>query len=159
MPVECKYRPNRSEVRPFAERDAARIICRVVRAGGSKARIDRLYHEICTDPRGRPQKSAAQAALEHAIANIEANNAELEEAYRMFQIVNLIAQLALQLIPYTRLAQFISRFVAVANRLPSNIVAAKLDTITAQRAANDAALRILRQAAANESRFQRVAND
>ena len=159
MTVRCVNRPNRSKPRRFAERDAAKIVCRVVRAGGSKARIDRLYLQVCAEPKSRPQKTAAEAALELAATELQSNNDELRDAYRLFQIVNGLISLLLQLIPFTRIANVFARVFASARRLPPSLLAAKMDTIQAQIARNDAAFNIVRQAAANEARFRIAAGE
>lgn len=159
MTLRCVNRPNRSKPRKFAERDAARIVCRVVRAGGSKARIDRLYLQVCAEPKGRPQKSAAEAALDLAADQLQASTDELGDAYRLFQIVNGLVSLVLQLIPFTRVANIFTRLFARANQLPQSLLVAKMETIQRQVAANDAAIRIARQVAANEARFRIAAGE
>lgn len=148
MPIKCAYKPNRRTARRFGERDAARIVCRVVRAGGSKARIDQLYRSICTEAPSR--KSAAEEALEQAAQAIDTNSAELLSAYEAFQLVNLVLNTLLALgtvIPVLRPV----RVAAQAGRTAINV---RLASITAQRAANDVTARSLRQAAANEGRFR-----
>ena len=48
MPQKCYYRPNRTRVRKFSEKDAGRIVCRVLSEGGDP---DKLKEEIekCLD--------------------------------------------------------------------------------------------------------------
>lgn len=45
MPVVCYYKPNRKYPRKFTEKDAARIVCRVVREGGDPMEIRKLMAE------------------------------------------------------------------------------------------------------------------
>lgn len=142
----------------FKERDAARIVCRVVRAGGSKARIDQLFRVICKE--SPPQrKTAAEAALEAAIANIEANSGELDNAFLLFQIANGIMTLLFNVIPFLRLPGLVARLVARSRGLPPSVIEAQMANIVAQRASNDAMIRLLRQAAANEARFRLAAGE
>lgn len=151
MPLKCFNKPNRSEPRPFDALDAAKIMCRVVRAGGSKAQIEAHYKRICVDA---PEKRTSEAleAMEAAMQAIEANNVNLNEAFQIFQIVNgilnAIALLGL-IIPVARPL----RLVAVAARVT---VQTRMTSITSQIASNDATFVILQQAAANEARFLQV---
>jgi hypothetical protein len=157
MPQHCHYRPNRTEPRRFSERDAARIICRVMADGGTIAGITARWQEMCGDRRPRP-KSAAEAALELAMANIDQNNATLTGAYDTFNIINAIINALFAVLPLFRLIRGVAalaRLTRTAERIAGpGIVQANLTNITTQQASNAAAYRIIQQAAANEARFR-----
>lgn len=158
MPVICRFRPNRTKDRPFTERSAAKIICKVVRSGGSKALIDRLYLEVCPDVEERPDDAAESEALAVAeqalVQNNEMLTSDTEILQRMLQVLGILAAIGrfiVQIpIPAAKAVGGLSVALNVAAR-------ARLDQIAVQRAANDAALAIVRRAAANAASFRKAA--
>lgn len=148
----------------------AKILCRVVRQGGSKAEVEAKYQSICGDGQRRRPGSGAEAALELAAQTILDNNAELDDAYTTFKIINALIDVVFQLIPFLRSIKILERFVQLfkyidrANRVLQqfkgpNVIQAKMEVIQRQKAANDAVYNIVRQAAANEARFRKAANE
>lgn len=149
MPLKCFEKPNRTKLRPFGARDAARIMCRVTRAGGSKAEIEAHYKKICTKAPSR--KSQAQEALQAAESALVDNNISLDLAFRDFQVINGLVQglgLALTFVPG------IARFFRIGPQALNLLITARMGTLTRQQAANADTMAIIRQAAANEERFR-----
>lgn len=134
----------------FTVADAARIACRVTRGGhGTLAEILARYRVVCAGEQRR-DKSQAEVALEAALANIEANDAALDESYRLFQLINgLLNALALLGLVLPTARAF--RIAGIAGR---QTVQATMSTIQQQQAANQSTFRIVQQAAANEARFR-----
>lgn len=153
-------RPNRSKPRHWSMRSVAKVYCHALtRHGGTRAEFEKALLEVC-DAAGKEKKtSAAAQALAVAEETIVNNEDILQDSYRMFQIVNGLLSLLLSLVPFARFGNLAARIVGRASSLPANVVEAQLQVIQIQRAANDAALRIVRQAAANEARFVRAANE
>jgi hypothetical protein len=155
MPQKCFIKPNRTKDRPFSERDVARVMCRVVRAGGSRARIETEYKKVCLNE--KPKKSQAEEALEQGMQALEANTLELENAWNLFNLTNEIVALLVTLIPLFRLLRVASQLLRLGRltaRLGTNTVSARMDAIRQQQAANAEVFKILQQAAANEARFR-----
>src|ERR1044072_1912100 len=154
----CVLRPNRAKERHFTERDAAKILCHVVRKHhGSRARFETEFRKVCQDAPER--KSAAEAALELAVAQLESDNEEWLSAFHLSQIVNGILSILFAALPFLRLPGTIARLVSRAKGLPPGDVPAIMERIVLQRAANERPILILRQAAANEARFRLSANE
>lgn len=138
----------------------AKVYCHALtRHGGTRAEFEKALLEVC-DAAGKEKKtSAAAQALALAEETIANNEDILGDSYRMFQIVNGLLSLLLSLVPFARFGNLVTKIIGRASALPSNVVQAEMQVIQIQRAANDAALRIIRQAAANEARFVRAANE
>lgn len=154
MPVVCRFKPVRSGPRRFTEVDAARIMCKVVRGGGSRARIEAEFRRRCVDAPQR-RSSEAQQALELSAQVIQENTVELDATFRYFQVVNgLLAALAL-----IGLVLPILRPVRIAAQLARVATTARLTSNRAQAAANERTFGIVQRAAENEARFLRQANE
>lgn len=155
MPLVCTVKPNRSRKRTFTERDAARICCDVVRSGGSKPAIDRIFRTICGEQPRRP--SASEAALELAAVNIQQNTAELEANLILLRAIEALVSLLFAILPFLRLPGLLARIATLsraANRTAPGLVAARITQVQAQVARNESTFRIVQQAAANERAFR-----
>lgn len=150
---KCRWVPNRSAPRVYTVTDAARIMCRVTRAGATMAQIQATYARVCKDVPAKKSNEAEQA-LEQSAAALQANTAELLTAYQLFQIVNGLVTAVI----------FLSTFVPFARPLRPAAQAARtglqhaLTTNITRRAANEALFARVQQAAANESRYLRQSN-
>ena len=139
MPLKCYIRPNRRARRGWTARAAARAVCAAVNDGvtPSEIRAEMADCVPCEDARRRQQQVA------QAIAAMQASNT-----------VMAIAEVVLQgLGPALRSIQLISRFVpqarlaGVALQPVVQRINVALTEVRVARAANDAAIRVLRLAA------------
>lgn len=146
MPVVCIARPNRSRDRPYTERDAARIICRVLSSGGSLKEIEAQRLTICGDV--RPKDVAVEAALAQAEQALEDSNTTFELTLAFFALLTGLFTL-LRAIGRTP-ATFPVRIAATQAIVEVGVVTS---AITVRMAANAGTMAIVRQAAANASRF------
>ena len=146
MPLKCTVVPERTRARRFTERDAARITCRVIAEGGSEREIELAMLEICPDT-PRPKRADA-AALAAAAQALEDSNITLELTLAFFALLTGLLTLL----------RFLGRTPAT---LPLRLAAAPALTqvagvvgaVTVRIAANNGAIAIVRQAAANAARF------
>jgi hypothetical protein len=160
--LKCSYKPTRTVARIFKERDAARILCRVVRSGGSKKKVDQLYERICLNQRPRrDEKSEAEIAMEIAITELANSNEDLDSNYRAFEIANGLIEAVVPLFKVLRVAKILQKAVKLFGKtqekvdsVPPGLFSAKLGQIKQQIAANQDTMVILRQAASNEARFR-----
>lgn len=168
----CSVRPQRLKPRPYNERDAARIMCYVTQDGGNYELIEANYREICQDAPRRRNNTSAEAAMEFGAMQLENSNEQLNDAMITFKLINVLIDVLLQLIPLLKPIKILERFLKIFSFIKRvedvmrkfrgpGIVTAKIEVINRQVAANDSAIRILRQAAANDARFrqQQAAND
>jgi len=157
MPLVCRQVPNRTTRRRFDEKKLARLLCTVVRQGGSRALFESEFEQVCVDPESRKKSSAAEA-LAVAEQALDASNqllsADMEFLTRFNLVVGLLATSA-RLIG--RFAGLPGIAVAILTTSLREIAGVRVGQVAAQHAANDAALLIIRRAAANEARFLRVA--
>lgn len=156
MPQKCYFRPIRTKPRRFDEHKLAKLLCSVVRRGGSRAVFEREYEIVCPDA-GRKRESAAAEALAAA-------EQALVETNSLFDADAAVLQRFLIFSGFVGLAM---RYIVAYAGAPGKIISAgfsglvvaareRVEQIAVQRAANDAALAIVRRAAANEERFRRV---
>jgi len=131
---KCRWRPNRSKERRYTEQDAARIMCRVVRSGGTKAEIERRYAVVCRGQEDR--RTPAEEAIALAQAAILGNNAALTDAFTIFVVINgILGVIALltRFVPSPPL-----KAVALGIGLVRTNITTVMTTINRQKAANDA---------------------
>jgi len=146
---KCRWVPRRTRDRVFTVADAARIMCRVVRAGGTRAEIEARYRVVCAGEQRR-DRTAAEAAMEAAMVNIQAQDAVNDQTYRMFQLINgLLNAISLLGLVLPQARAF--RLVSVAGRTS---VQNQMGQIVQQQAANNSTYKILQQAAANERAYR-----
>ena len=105
MPMKCYNRPNRTKPRVFNEKDAGRIVCRVVSAGGDKEKLREEIKkclDLCDNERIRQavldilQKAQTMAA---AIAIILAAATAISLSVVVLSRIPFVRQL---LLPVTR---------------------------------------------------------
>lgn len=148
---KCRWVPRRTRQRRYTAQDAARIVCRVTRDGGTLADVVARYRVVCAGERPE-DRTAAEQALAAAQANILANESVLGDAYRTFQLINgLLSVVALlgRIIPALRVHS-----LAAAGARQS--IAAQSQQIQQQQAANQSTFAIVQRAAANEARFRQT---
>ncbi len=157
MPERCVQRPNRTANRPFNAHKLAKLLCSWVREGNSRAAFEVEYEKVCPDaPRQRGSAAAealavAQVALEQTDALFDADLQALQRFLNVFLLVGILNRLVLRFLGVP--GKLLSVTVIIAER----VAIERVKQLTVQKAANDAALEIVRRAAANEARFlQRV---
>jgi len=131
---KCRWVPRRTKKRDYTVNDAARIVCRVVRSGKSKAQIDKRYAVICAGE--RDDSRAVEDALAQAQALALSNSDALQSAYELFLLINglLLGLLALPSL-LRRAPLLVIAFRGVARAQTS--AAAQVTVIGRQIAAND----------------------
>lgn len=139
MPLKCYIKPNRTFARGWTARAAGRAVCAALRNGYSPSELRLEFRECvpCTEDRRKSQQA------EQALAALQASN-------RTFAVADL-AVAAFELI--ARSVGRVARFVPAAR--PAGVILATIERsvgtvrgeIRAQRAANDAVIALLRQAA------------
>jgi hypothetical protein len=153
MPERCVVRPNRSEPRPFTSTKLAKLLCTWVRQGGSRAAFELEYEKVCPDPVRRKGSAAAEAlavAEQALMSNQEfyaADLAALTRFLNVFVLVGLLNRLILRFLGVP------GKLLSVAVILAERAAVQRVKDIAVQKAANDAAIEIVRRAAANEARF------
>jgi hypothetical protein len=145
--LRCYVKPNRTVPRAFSAQDAARVCCYAVKAGASKAEIDRRFAIVCGDEgRGRPDTAAEAIAV--AIEQLQATNLILLDEWRAFLVVNGILIGIIGLLTVLRVVGPL-RLVATPLRLGARVAqtqVAQLITINIRgRAANEAVMFQLRE--------------
>lgn len=147
MPVVCIARPNRSRRREFSERDAARIICRVIANGGTLAEIIAQQRTICGDGRQR-RRTAAQAIAEQAQELADANDRTLEGLAAFLELAATLVGLIRRI---GRTPATIPLWAA--STVVRTEINAQLQQIRVQQAANREAMAIIQREAANDAAF------
>lgn len=153
MPTFCTERPNRTKPRTLDLERVAKMLCHLTRRGATKAHFDQLYFRECPGA-GRDRTAEEERALQVAQEALESTRRFLDaDAAMLERFLGVFSLFALTF-------RFIARFVGAPGAIvTAGIIAAesaakaRLATIVTQRAANDAALEIVRRAAANEARF------
>lgn len=157
MPIRCVERPNRSHARTYKAKDVGRIYCIAIRNGIPKLEIEQEIKK-CAEVGDDERRSQAAEALAVAEQAIEANNlvlgTEIEVLQRMLSMLNIVAALGRYIV---RIPLAPARVLGASAIALQELAKARLGTIVAQRAANDAALVVVRRAAANEAQFLRAA--
>lgn len=131
---KCRWVPRRTVPRVFKAQDAARITCKAIAGGATRAEIDERIEKTCPDGSRRPRVDESLAAAAQAIAL--QNMTVMNETYQLFFTINavLLALLALPaLLRRTPGLIVIFRAAAVAQRS----VAAQVTVIGRQIAANE----------------------
>jgi hypothetical protein len=156
MTLRCVERPNRSQPRPFTVEKLARLLCALSKAQGEQVKeaFDAKFKEVCPPEEQRRPKAAEESALEVAAQALEANNAFLSaDAMALQRFLSFFVAVSIAF-------RYVGRWVGVPGKLASIGVVAveklaeeRLASVLVQKAANDAALEIVRRAAANEARF------
>jgi hypothetical protein len=140
-------KPDRTNVRRFTAQDAARVCCYAVKAGASKAEIDRRFDVVCGDEgRGRPDSAAEAIAV--AIAQLEATNLILLDEWRAFLVVNGILLGLIALLTVLRVVgplRLVAGPLRVAARVSQTQVAQLITINIRGRAANEAVMFQLRE--------------
>lgn len=96
MPIVCIERPNRTRVRKFTEKDAGRIVCRVVREGGDRKKLEEEIKQcldLCDESRLRipiTQILEASQALQIALGISLAALAGVAIAIRFLSRIPLV---------------------------------------------------------------------
>lgn len=136
----CHWRPRRSQPRTVNAHDAARFVCAAVKNGYTLGEIAVLAEEKCEvqDKETRNADALSVAALaEQVVAEIEMQEALLNDAYRQFLVVNgILVALAflLRLVPNPAV-----RVVSLPAAAARTSVAGLITRIATNRpAANDA---------------------
>lgn len=156
MPVVCHVVPNRSKPRTWSARAVGRVYCTALKEGVPEAELKAAI-ESCDDRNRRRPKAEAAVAMEAAILALEQTDAVFDAEQtaldRMLKLLNILSLVArfIRVIPHAG-AKVAAGGVIVVKELAES----RLKTIVAQKAANDAALVLLRRAAANEAQFLRV---
>jgi hypothetical protein len=157
MPERCVQRPNRAEARPFTSTKLAKLLCRWVREGNSRAAFELEFEKVCPDEGQRRGNAAAEAlavaqvALEQTDSLFDADLLALTRFLNVFILVGILNRLVLRFLGAP------GKLLSVAVILAERAAVQRVKDVTVQKAANDAALEIVRRVAANEARFlQRV---
>lgn len=155
MPIRCVERPNRNGPRYFTADKAIAIACNAIRHGATRAEIEAGIAQCGIGDR-RPKSSDALEALAVAVTALEASNAVFDadaQALQRFLIPSLIAGIAQRLIARIPV---IGPALAVTLTITREMATERLKQVAVQKAANDAALAVVRRAAANEAQFLRT---
>lgn len=163
MTIRCVDRPNRRFPRRFDAPAAARAYCTALRGGATEREIDDLIEQKCpNEHRKRLRGSAANeaallAAFQQAETALAGSNAvfdgQIEVLSLTLRILGVLALIGrfIRAIPHPA-----ARVVGGSAVLLRQVAQQRMTQITAQKAANDAALTILRREAANASQFRQV---
>lgn len=130
------------------------VACAAIRHGSTRAEIEREIAKCGIGGRRTPAET--QQALAVAEQALESSNSELTLDS---DILRRFVSITAPLVPIVRFgAKFLGRrigAVAAGLIIVRQIATARLEQVVVQRAANQAALNIIRRAAANEARFLR----
>lgn len=155
MPLKCFFKPQRTKRRVFTAEKIGKIACELMREGSST--LAEIEAEIAKCVRrDRSRSSDALEALEAAAVALEQNNVVIDADARSlnaFLTLPLVGRLVLALIARIPVA---GPILAVGLPAIRELATVRIASITAQKAANDATLLIVRRAAANEARFIRT---
>lgn len=149
MPLKCFLKPNRTNVRKFRARDAARVMCYAIEQGATRAQIVKLSEEMCPARGGRMNAEAAAVAVSQAALD-EVQNDLLEsiaEVRRMQNQMLLITGILVGLITTLTAIGFIVR--------PLRLVASGLGRL--QSVAAQVTVSLGRTAAANDKAYTVIA--
>jgi hypothetical protein len=146
--IHCYRRPNRTEERHFSANDAARIMCYAVRGGSSEAEIVARFRRVCDDEgRSRPDRVAEAAAV--AVQALELTNATLLDEWRAFLVVNGVLLGVIALLGVIQIAgplRLVAQPLRLGARVAQTQVAQLITLNITRRAANDAAMEVVREA-------------
>lgn len=137
--LRCYYKPFRRLPRTFDAKGAARAVCAAVKAGVPPQELRNAFAECvpCTEGRRRSQSQVAAAA---ALAQSNDTLVIADATLTAFQLIARWAGRVARFVPAARAAGLI------LGGLEGRLGAVRAE-ILAARAANDAALRVLRLAA------------
>jgi hypothetical protein len=155
VPLHCTVRENRSQTRIWTAKKAIQVACSAISHGASKSAIIAGVNQCGPGGKDAKDEEALQALIA-AAQELEAANLLIDadiDFYDRFATAFVIPNF-LRLI-LARIPRYGPALVLAASAL-REVAAARLTTITAQKAANEATIRILRRAAANEARFLRT---
>lgn len=156
MPLKCFEKPNRERRRVWKAKNVAQVYCKALEGGESEAEIQKELQRCRQLRRRNPTSEAAEAlavaeqALEQNQTMINGDIDFLEQALAALRILAAIGRYLVR-IPVAP-ARVLGGTAVVLTELGGQ----RLATLTVQKAANDAALAIVRRAAANEAQFLRA---
>lgn len=150
MPLKCFEKPNRTQRRKWTAKHVGQVYCIALRGGVPRVDLEAEIRK-CVEPDKKPGSSEALEALAAAAQALEANNDMLNADAAFLERFNIFAS-ALA-VAFRLIARF-ARPAAVATvALPAlqKLATERLGLLTERVAANDATLRVIRRAAANEA--------
>lgn len=155
MPQKCFFKPNRTKPRLWTAKTVGQVACLAIRQGNATREelIDAVLE--CSEEEKTKRASAAEAL---AVAEQELTNsnslfdADAVVMQRFLAVLNIFTGLVFRIV--ARIPR-VGPGLAVAIPALRQLASARLKQLTVQKAANDRAIRIVREAAANESRFLR----
>lgn len=153
MVVRCVDRPKRSRPRSFNLRTALEAVCIAIENGADPEQMHAGVDRCGGKERKQSEAAEALVAAEQALS---LSNRELDadaDSLHRFLNLPLASAIALRLI---RLIPVGGQVLAIGIPLLRTFATERLKSIAVQRAANDAALVLVRRAAANEGVFLRT---
>lgn len=154
MPVRCVDRPNRSKPRFWTAAKVGKAACSAMRHGATRQAIDAEIDKCGLQQRQRREFDVLQALRVAQNALTDSNSIFDADADFLKRFVTSVVVSAIVL----RLIGLIPRFgkpASLALTVLRQLASARLDKITVVKAANDAAITVVRNAAANEATFLR----
>lgn len=139
MPQKCFNKPNRKDPRRWTAKNAAKAVCYAMKAGATASEVRLELRECieCSEDRRRSQQQ--QQALQALVAS-ENTFALADAALAGIELVARSLGLLARFVPQTRV-------VGAALLNAERAVRVVRADIVVRRAANDAVIRVLRQAA------------
>lgn len=155
MPLKCFQKPNRTRVRFWNAKKVGQVACIALRSGASRVEIEGYIAE-CVGGERRNDPSEAEQALAVAEQALSQNNVVLDadaDSLRRFQDLGILNPLVLRILARVPV---VGPALATGIVALSRVAASQLARIAVQKAANDAALTVVRRAAANAARFRQT---
>lgn len=154
MPLKCFLKPNRTKPRRWSAKTVGQVYCVALRDGVPRVDLEREIRK-CVEPDSKRDSEAAEAlavAEQALLQNNQLLDADADSLQRFMGIpvVNAVVLRLISRIP------IVGPVLAGAIPALRTYAAVRLGQTTVQKAANDAALVIVRRAAANERAFLRT---
>jgi len=155
VPIRCTRVENRTRPRYWTAKKAGQACCYALKHGATREQIE-LEIAKCggKEPRRGDQAEAAYAVAEAALlASNEVFNADALYLQRFLTVTQGLVAVAriIRLIPNP-----VARAAALGVIAIRELASSRLKNIAGQKAANDAAINVIRRAAANAERFRQT---